>query len=99
MIGRVIVSIGLLFALSDPAATQDVRNMVRKACKEDYMRFCANVPPTGGGMKALQCLLDHRKEVSKPCQTALLAAKESQANSKRGGSKGTSNNQKNWSAE
>ncbi|MGF7160065.1 hypothetical protein FHS85_001688 [Rhodoligotrophos appendicifer] len=57
-------------------AAEDVRSVVKAGCGTDYMKFCAAVPPTGNGMKALQCLLDNRKKVSNKCQSALLKAKE-----------------------
>ncbi|WP_342642179.1 hypothetical protein [Rhodoligotrophos ferricapiens] len=78
MMTRVILSVGLLVLFAANGHAQDVKSMVKKACGTDYMRFCAAVPPTGDGMKALQCLIDHRKVVSRKCQGALLAAKESQ---------------------
>ncbi|WP_137391338.1 hypothetical protein [Rhodoligotrophos defluvii] len=78
MIPRLILVVTVLTAASNPGHAESVRSMVKKACGADYMRVCAAVPPTGDGMKALQCLIDHRKVVSKKCQDALLAAKVSQ---------------------
>jgi len=94
MLRPAILSALVLASLSASVAAQeepDVRDMVKRGCMQDYMRFCGAAPPTGDGMKALQCLLKNRKVVSPGCQTALLAARDARPNSAR--------TLKNWSSQ
>lgn len=45
---------------------------VKSACRADYPRVCASVPP--GGAPALECLEKNKAKVSAACQSALSAA-------------------------
>jgi hypothetical protein len=45
---------------------------IRSACRSDYPKVCAGVPP--GGAPALQCLDKNKSKVSSGCQQALNAA-------------------------
>jgi len=45
-----------------------------EACQEDAARLCPGVPP--GGKVAASCLMDHRKELSADCRSALRRARQ-----------------------
>jgi hypothetical protein len=95
MIRSAAIALGALVAVASAAAAEeDVRVLVTRGCSQDYVRFCGKVPPTGEGMKALECLLKNRKLVSKRCQSALLEAKEVRERSASG-----SSGLRNWSAQ
>jgi len=58
-----------------PAAKQPTSaqvNAVKSACRSDYPKVCASVPP--GGAPALECLAKNREKVSAGCQKAVTAA-------------------------
>jgi hypothetical protein len=46
--------------------------MVLEACKPDIARFCSQVPPGEGRIKA--CMKEHLRELSEPCKEALFHA-------------------------
>lgn len=46
--------------------------VVLKACKPDIARFCSQVPPGQGRIKA--CMKEHVHELSEPCKEALFQA-------------------------
>ena len=45
---------------------------VLDACKPDIARFCSQVPPGEGRIKA--CMKEHLPELSEPCKEALFQA-------------------------
>lgn len=45
---------------------------VMKACKPDIARFCSQVPPGEGRIKA--CMKQHMRDLSEPCKEALFQA-------------------------
>ena len=52
--------------------TDAQRSAIKTACRSDYQNVCPNVQP---GMKdSLQCLLQHRGQVSSGCRDALAPA-------------------------
>jgi hypothetical protein len=58
-----------------PAAKQPTSaqvNAVKSACRSDYPKVCASVPP--GGAPALECLEKNKAKVSAGCQKAVTAA-------------------------
>jgi hypothetical protein len=71
--GLVIVSIILL--LSATGAMAQMRpgaRAVLQACKPDIARFCSQVPPGQGRIKA--CMKEHLQELSEPCKEGLFQA-------------------------
>jgi hypothetical protein len=46
--------------------------VVLQACKPDIARFCSQVPPGQGRIKA--CMKEHVHELSEPCKEALFQA-------------------------
>ncbi|WP_038957785.1 cysteine rich repeat-containing protein, partial [Bradyrhizobium japonicum] len=45
---------------------------VKSACRADYPKVCASVPP--GGAPALECLEKNKAKVSPACEKAVSAA-------------------------
>jgi hypothetical protein len=63
----------LVWSAAGVKAQQNLRNNpVLKACKPDIARFCSNVPPGEGRIKA--CMKAHLPELSEPCKEALFQA-------------------------
>jgi hypothetical protein len=70
----VIIGTILLLSVSG-AGAQQMRpgaRMVLQACKPDIARFCSQVPPGQGRIKA--CMKDHIQELSDPCKEGLFQA-------------------------
>jgi hypothetical protein len=70
----VIIGSILLLSVSG-AVAQQMRpgaRMVLQACKPDIARFCSQVPPGQGRIKA--CMKDHIQELSDPCKEGLFQA-------------------------
>jgi Cysteine rich repeat len=66
---------GIVLLLSMPGATAQMRpgaRAVLQACKPDIARFCSQVPPGQGRIKA--CMKDHIQELSEPCKEGLFQA-------------------------
>jgi hypothetical protein len=62
------------YARSAPQAEASaIANDIAISCKEDRLKFCADVEPGGGRIKA--CYEAHKAELSKPCQKARAAAR------------------------
>jgi hypothetical protein len=62
-------------ALADqPAAPAAVPSEVRAACDADVTKLCAGVQPGGG--RIMQCLRQHKTEVSDACKQAIMQAKQ-----------------------
>ena len=75
----VLLGVCLVFtarsALADqPAPTPTVPSEVRAACEADVAKLCAGVQPGGG--RIMQCLGQHKTEVSDACKQAIMKAKE-----------------------
>jgi hypothetical protein len=79
---RLLATLGLVTALTaaaiTPAAAQaamgdPVRKQVREACEADFKALCEGIRPGGG--RVLQCLEEHREQVSPACISALEQAK------------------------
>jgi len=56
-------------AMKQPSSAQLAA--IRSACRSDYPKVCAGVPP--GGAQALQCLETNKASVSPACQNAVAA--------------------------
>lgn len=68
-------ALGLAGACAPLAAqqlTDAQRSAIKSACRGDYQRVCASVPP--GTKDSLQCLVQHSGEVSSGCRDALAPA-------------------------
>jgi Cysteine rich repeat len=57
-----------------PAPSQQAIKDVRAACEADAKKLCAGVQPGGG--RILQCLGQHKTEVSDACKQAVMKAKQ-----------------------
>jgi hypothetical protein len=69
-----VVAALLLFAATD-ASAQQMRpgaRAVLQACKPDIARFCSQVAPGQGRIKA--CMKEHIHELSEPCKEGLFQA-------------------------
>jgi hypothetical protein len=76
MVARIfaVVAALLLFAATD-ASAQQMRpgaRAVLQACKPDIARFCSQVAPGQGRIKA--CMKEHIHELSEPCKEGLFQA-------------------------
>jgi hypothetical protein len=70
-----LVIIGVVLLLSATGALAQMRpgaRAVLQACKPDIARFCSQVPPGQGRIKA--CMKDHIQELSEPCKEGLFQA-------------------------
>lgn len=67
---RLALAVAFAAGLAGSAAAQD--SLPRQACKADVAKFCADVPPGGGRIKA--CLEAHASALSDPCRAALAVA-------------------------
>ena len=76
MLTKRYVIIGTIFLLSTSGAmAQQMRpgaRAVLQACKPDIARFCSQVPPGQGRIKA--CMKEHLPELSEPCKEGLFQA-------------------------
>lgn len=61
-----------LLSTSGAYAQTAAARAVLGACKPDIARFCADVPPGNGRIKA--CMKAHLPELSEPCKEALFQA-------------------------
>ena len=68
MIGAIL----LLFTSGAMAQMRPGARAVLQACKPDIARFCSQVPPGQGRVKA--CMKEHIHELSEPCKEALFQA-------------------------
>jgi hypothetical protein len=67
--------ISTILLLSTSGAMAQMRpgaRAVLQACKPDIARFCSQVPPGQGRVKA--CMKEHIHELSEPCKEALFQA-------------------------
>jgi hypothetical protein len=69
------VIICAVLLLSAPGAAAQMRpgaQAVLRACKPDIARFCSQVQPGGGRIKA--CMKENLPNLSEPCKEALFQA-------------------------
>jgi len=73
---RVLIGLLTLTGAIAPLAAQQLsdaqRSAIKSACRGDYQNVCASVPP--GTKDSLQCLVQHRDQVSSGCRAALAPA-------------------------
>ena len=72
---RKVVIAGAVFLLSTAGVMAQMRpeaQAVLRACKPDIARFCGQVPPGQGRIKA--CMKEHLPELSEPCKEGLFQA-------------------------
>jgi hypothetical protein len=62
----------LLFTSGAMAQMRSGARAVLQACKPDIARFCSQVPPGQGRIKA--CMKEHLPELSEPCKEGLFQA-------------------------
>jgi hypothetical protein len=75
MLMRKWVAAAAVSLLSTSGAIAQMRPEVRavlQACKPDIARFCSQVPPGQGRVKA--CMKEHIRELSEPCKEGLFQA-------------------------
>jgi hypothetical protein len=72
--GKQVLAAGAILLLSASAAMAQsaAAKAVLGACKPDIARFCSQVPPGQGRIKA--CMKEHLPELSEPCKEALFRA-------------------------
>ena len=62
----------LLLSASTAVAQNPAARAVLRACKPDIARFCSQVQPGGGRIKA--CMKENMQGLSDPCKEALFQA-------------------------
>ena len=67
-----VVAVLLLFTSGAMAQMRPGARAVLQACKPDIARFCSQVPPGQGRIKA--CMKEHIQELSEPCKEGLFQA-------------------------
>ena len=72
MKSSLVLAAMLTLPVSNVLAQGAKRHPALKACKPDLARFCSQVPPGGGRIKA--CMKEHLPELSEPCKEALFQA-------------------------
>jgi len=75
MFKREILAAAAVLLLSTTGAMAQMRpgaRAVLQACKPDIARFCSQVPPGQGRIKA--CMKEHIHELSEPCKEGLFQA-------------------------
>ena len=72
-----LLLLGSCASLGAQQVTDAQRSAIKSACRGDYQKVCANVPP--GTKDSLQCLVQHSAEVSAGCREALAPAASSSA--------------------
>lgn len=70
-----LVLLGWCASLGAQQLTDAQRSAIKSACRGDYQKVCASVPP--GTKDSLQCLVQHSGEVSAGCRDALAPAASS----------------------
>jgi hypothetical protein len=80
-----LLLLGSCASLPAQQLTDAQRAAIKSACRGDYQKVCANVPP--GTRDSLQCLVQHSDQVSAGCRDALTPAASSA--SATGGSSNT----------
>jgi hypothetical protein len=75
MARKLLLATAALLLLSTSGATAQMRpgaRAVLQACKPDIARFCSQVPPGQGRIKA--CMKEHLQELCEPCKEGLFQA-------------------------
>ena len=76
MLTKKILAVGAILLLSTTGATAQKMGAgaraVLQTCKPDIARFCSQVQPGQGRIKA--CMKEHVHELSDPCKEALFQA-------------------------
>ena len=75
MVKKRVLTAGVILLLSASGATAQMRpgaRAVLQACKPDIARFCSQVQPGQGRIKA--CMKEHLPELSEPCKEAMFQA-------------------------
>ena len=73
MLKKKFVIIAAVVLLTTSGAMAQMRpgaRAVLQACKPDIARFCSQVPPGQGRIKA--CMKEHLRELSEPCKEAMF---------------------------
>ena len=73
MVTKKVLAAGAILLLCTSGAMEQMRPGARaglQACKPDIARFCSQVPPGGGRVKA--CMKEHIHELSEPCKEAMF---------------------------
>jgi cysteine rich repeat protein len=70
-----LLLLGSCASLGAQQLTEAQRSAIKSACRGDYQKVCASVPP--GTKDSLQCLVQHSAEVSAGCRDALAPAASS----------------------
>ncbi|MFG1348808.1 cysteine rich repeat-containing protein [Xanthobacter autotrophicus] len=73
MLAVPLVAFGLSLGLASGARAQTAEQLtaLRTACEADVKKLCAGIQPGGG--RLVQCLKEHKDEVTPPCQASLGA--------------------------
>jgi len=75
MVTKTVLAAGAVLLLTISGAMAQMRpgaRAVLQACKPDIARFCSQVPPGQGRIKA--CMKEHIHELSEPCKEGLFQA-------------------------
>jgi hypothetical protein len=75
MVKMKILAVGAILLVFTSGAMAQMRpgaRAVLQACKPDIARFCSQVPPGQGRIKA--CMKEHIQELSEPCKEGLFQA-------------------------
>jgi hypothetical protein len=75
MVKMKILAVGAILLVFTSGAMAQMRpgaRAVLQACKPDIARFCSQVPPGEGRIKA--CMKEHLHELSEPCKEGLFQA-------------------------
>jgi hypothetical protein len=75
MLNTKVLAAAAILLLSTYGAMAQMRpgtRAVLQACKPDIARFCSQVPPGQGRIKA--CMKEHLQELSDPCKEGLFQA-------------------------
>jgi hypothetical protein len=75
MVTKKVLAAGAILLLCTSGAMAQMRQGARavlQACKPDIARFCSQVPPGQGRIKA--CMKEHLPELSEPCKEGLFQA-------------------------
>jgi hypothetical protein len=70
---NILVAVAAIWLLSASDATAQMNRAMRAvlgACKPDIARFCSQVRPGEGRIKA--CMKEHLQELSDPCKEAMF---------------------------
>jgi hypothetical protein len=67
-----LLLLGACASLPAQQLTDAQRSAIKSACRGDYQKVCASVPP--GTKDSLQCLVQHSDQVSAACRDALTPA-------------------------